>query len=217
MSQKRTLPETASVAIPMGEVKLHAPSADRNAAAIRDIVLHYAPSKGRALEIASGTGQHVVTLARALPDVIWQPSDIEPDRRASIDAWAVEADNILAACHLDATSPGWASDHAAQNLILAVNLLHLISAPEAEAVINGAAQALAPGGRLMVYGPFLRGGETTSEGDANFHASLRAQDAEIGYKDDFDVIDWMHASGLALVDVVEMPANNLCLIAARPA
>lgn len=76
--------------------------------------------------------------------------------------------------------------------------------------------ALAPGGRFVLYGPFLRGGETTSEGDARFDASLRAGDPEIGYKDDFDVIDWLHAAGLALIDVVEMPANNLSFVAERP-
>jgi len=216
MTPKRRLPKIASVAFPLGDAKLNAPSAERNAAAIREVLLAFAPQTGKALEIASGTGQHVVGFARALPDLIWQPSDIDADRRASIDAWAAEAglDNILAARHLDAATPGWANT-AEPDLILVVNLLHLISEIEARTVIQEASKALAPNGRLFLYGPFLRSGETTSEGDAKFHASLREQDPAIGYKDDFDVIDWMHNAGLELIEVIEMPANNLCLIASR--
>ena len=76
-------------------------------------------------------------------------------------------------------------------------------------------KALAPGGRFVLYGPFLRNGETTSDGDARFHASLRAADPEVGYKDDFDIVDWLHAAGLTLVEVVEMPANNLAFVSER--
>ena len=79
--------------------------------------------------------------------------------------------------------------------------------------LTGIAAALAPGGTAFLYGPFLRDGQATSEGDARFHASLRAQDAAIGYKD----LDWILArlSPLA-VCVTEMPANNLMLIARAP-
>ena len=94
--------------------------------------------------------------------------------------------------------------------------MHLISTPEARTLITEAAQALAPRGRFVLYGPFLRDGEATSDGDARFDASLRAQDPEIGYKDDFEVIDWLHEAGLDLIDVVEMPANNLGIVAHRP-
>jgi len=216
MTPKRRLPKTASVAFRLGDAKLNAPSAERNAAAIREVLLAFAPQTGKALEIASGTGQHVVKFARALPDLIWQPSDIDTARRASIDAWAAEAglDNILTARHLDAATPGWANT-AEFDLILVVNLLHLISEIEARTVIQEASSALVPNGRLFLYGPFLRSGETTSEGDARFHTSLREQDPAIGYKGDLDVIDWLHSAGLELIKVIEMPANNLCLIASR--
>ena len=100
---------------------------------------------------------------------------------------------------------------------LAFNLLHLISENEARILITEVAQALAPGGLFILYGPFLRDGETTSDGDRSFDASLRAQDPEIGYKDDWDVIDWIHANWLDLVQVVEMPANNMAFVARRPA
>ncbi|MFO7770997.1 MAG: DUF938 domain-containing protein, partial [Roseovarius gahaiensis] len=134
-----------------------------------------------------------------------------------IDAWATTANapNLRPAIELDATAPGWGTAQAGQNMILLVNLMHLISTPEAKTVFAEVAKALAPQGRFILYGPFLRDGEATSEGDARFDASLRAQDPEIGYKDDFDVIDWLHDAGLDLVDVVEMPANNLALVSQK--
>jgi hypothetical protein len=92
-----------------------------------------------------------------------------------------------------------------------VNLLHLISQPAAENVIAESARALSNAGSLMVYGPFLRNGIATSEGDASFHASLRSQDPAIGYKE----IGWLTAAmthaGLR-VNQHEMPANNLFVI-----
>ena len=217
MPRRLNLPDTASLADPMQDGRLNAPSAERNAAPITALLHHHAPDQGAALEIASGTGQHVAAFAAALPGLTWQPSEIDATRRASIDAWAqgTDLENIKPAIALDATSPGWGAGCAGQNLVLVVNLLHLISESEAITLIREAAQALAPAGRLIVYGPFLRDGETTSDGDARFDASLRAQDPEIGYKDDFDVIDWLHEAGLELVDVVEMPANNLSFVARR--
>ncbi|HAM90641.1 MAG TPA: methyltransferase, partial [Rhodobacteraceae bacterium] len=83
---------------------------------LRDV----APATGHALEIASGTGQHIVQLAAALPGLIWQPSDIDPARLASIAAWADDAPlpNLRSACRLDATKVGWAEKHANQDVIL---------------------------------------------------------------------------------------------------
>jgi len=138
-------------------------------------------------------------------------------RRASIDAHAAEAarPNLRPALALDATAPGWGTIHAGQSLIVLINLLHLISTPEARTLIAEVARALAPGGRCAFYGPFLRDGRTTSEGDARFHASLIAQDPEIGYKDLAEVQDWLAGTGLARIETREMPANNLFLVAER--
>ena len=213
----RRLPPSASVANPLDNAKLSAPSALRNAEEICAVLKRFGPAKGRALEIASGTGEHVVRFAPALPGLIWQPSELDPDRRASIDAWVSEAelDNIRLSIPLNAAVPGWGAKHAGQDLVVLVNLLHLISIADAECLIGEVAQALAPGGRFVLYGPFLRDGVATSDGDARFHASLTATDPKIGYKDYQQVLDWMRAAGLTPVDVVDMPANNLCLIAAR--
>jgi SAM-dependent methyltransferase len=219
LSRRLNLPDTASVAHPSDDGRMFAPSAARNAADIAALVAQHAPASGRALEIASGTGEHAVIFARAMPGLDWQPTDIDPARRASVDAHAAAAGlaNLRAAIELDATASGWGAAHAGQDLIVLVNLLHLISTAEARTLIAEVALALAPGGMFILYGPFLRDGETTSDGDSTFHASLRAQDPEIGYKDDWDVIDWIHANWLDLVQVVEMPANNMAFVARRPA
>ncbi len=219
MSRRLNLPDTASVAHPSDDGRMFAPSAARNAADIAALVAQHAPVSGRALEIASGTGEHAVVFAKAVPGLDWQPTDIDAARRASVDAHAALAGlpNLRPAIALDATAPGWGAAHAGQDLIVLVNLLHLISENEARILIAEVAQTLAPGGLFILYGPFLRDGETTSEGDRSFDASLRAQDPEIGYKDDWDVIDWIHANWLELVQVVEMPANNMAFVARRPA
>lgn len=217
MSRKLDLPDTASVATPSGDGRMFAPSAARNVHDIATLVAHHAPAKGRALELASGTGEHVVIFAHRMPDLDWQPSDIDPARRASVDAHAAVANlpNLRPAIALDATVAGWSDTHGGQDLIVLVNLLHLISRSEAKTLIAEASDALVTGGLLVLYGPFLRDGETTSQGDASFHASLIAQDPDIGYKDDWDIIDWIQSKRLALVQVMEMPANNMAFVARR--
>ena len=215
---QRPLPPSASVAEPREGDRLFAPSAARNAGPIAELLADVAPTRGRALEIASGTGQHVVTFAARLPGLTWQPTEPDAARRASIDAHARDAGraNILAARPLDACTPGWAAAHGGQHLIVLCNLLHLVPMDEALALLDEVPLALAPGGRFVVYGPFRRAGRLTSDGDARFDAELRAADPRIGYKEIDAVRDRLAASGLTLVEIREMPANNLALVAKRP-
>lgn len=214
----RHIPSVAGYAGDDSGGKQFAPAADRNKQALADLLDHVAPKTGNALELASGTGQHVVTYAARLPGLTWQPTEIDAGRRASIDLYVGEAGlkNVATAIELDATGAGWGADHGGNALIVLANLLHLISNDEAQTLITEAAHALAPGGIFVIYGPFMRGGELTSDGDRDFHASLQAQDPETGYKDDFDVMDMLQAAGLEMAHVVEMPANNLVLAARRP-
>ncbi|GGH20873.1 Protein of unknown function [Cribrihabitans marinus] len=209
---RRPLPPQASVATPGEGGRLVAPAASRNAEALGDLLARVAPAQGRALELASGTGQHVAAFAERFPALQWQPTEIAPARRASIDAYCKALPNVAPALELDATRPGWSAEHPGQDLILLVNLLHLISAPEAETLIAEAARALSPGGTLAIYGPFMRSGALTSDGDRRFHAALSAQDPAIGYKDDQDILDLGAAAGLEVAERVEMPANNLALV-----
>ena len=214
---KRKTPEGASFVEANEGAKLFAPSAARNLAPIASELAQIAPPRGKTLEIASGTGQHIIAHAKAHPGILWQPSEIDKDRIASIDAYVTQAalSNLAPAIELDATASGWGTT-VRYDLMLLSNLLHLISAQEAQTILSEAAQALSPKGRFMIYGPFIRSGKLTSEGDANFHASLRTQDPEIGYKDD----TWLEATaqdaGLKLYRKTEMPANNVAFTFAKP-
>lgn len=212
----RKLPPTASVATPTDSAKLQAPAAMRNSDALCRLLQEHAPHRGRALELASGTGQHVTAFAKALPGLQWHPSDIAPDRLDSISAYRAESGltNIAPAIPLDATEPGWHERVQDMDLVIVVNLLHLISIPEAQTLISEAAQSLTKAGVFILYGPFKRGGALTSEGDARFDAQLRQSDPAIGYKNDSGVRHRLEACGLSNITTIEMPANNLAFIAA---
>ncbi len=213
---KRALPASASVATQGAGSRLVAPAATRNAAALCALLVEMAPSSGHALEIASGTGQHVAEFAKTLPDVTWQPTEVDPERRASIDAYAADYPNVAPAAELDASAPGWHKQFGGQDLIVLINLLHLVSWPEVEVFLHEAALALGPGGRLILYGPFMRNGALTSSGDERFHAALASQDPDIGYKNDTEIKARLHHHGLQVHHIVDMPANNLAFVAERP-
>ncbi|MEP2530126.1 DUF938 domain-containing protein [Shimia sp.] len=218
MSNLRIPPKMASVATPTSDDKLFSPSAARNTKAIVALMKQKAPATGTALELASGTGQHIVELARACPNLRWQPSEFDKARHPSITAYVAQAEltNVAPVVALDATTSSWGRQHHGQDLIFLANLLHLISHTEAETLVHEAAQALAPGGMLIIYGPFMRDNKLISDSDAAFHASLQAQDATIGYKCRSDVIVWGTDALLEVSDIVDMPANNLALCWRKP-
>ena len=214
MVYRTKLPDTASVAVSQGDGRLFAPSAERNSAPIVNLIKRIAPEPGNALEIASGTGQHIVQLALSLPNIIWSPSDVEGERLKSISAW-VESENLLnikPPIYLDATETGWAKSLPKSNFILLVNLLHLISWDETEILIGELSIALKTKGIALVYGPFMRNGQLISEGDKNFHTSLIQTDPDIGYKNDLEMLTLFSNSGLVHLETVEMPANNAAFV-----
>ena len=201
-----------------GDARISAPSALRNRDAIAAQLVRLAPAAGRALELASGTGEHVIRFAAVMPGLDWQPTEPDAARRDSIAAWTVwaGAPNVRPPRPVDAARPGWSGDHGPVDLIVVVNLLHLIAEDEAATVLAEAARALAPAGLAVIYGPFLRDGTATSAGDAAFDAHLRAQDPAIGYKDVAATRAQLAAAGLRHVETVDMPANNLLLAVTRP-
>lgn len=213
MQDKPDIPPVHSHADPHhADGRLSAPAATRNAGPIVAALEGRLPKTGRVLEIAAGTGQHAVALARANPGLVWQPTDVAPDRLASIDAWtaAEGLSNVVPARPLDATQPGWQAGPV--EAVFLSNLLHLLPERDAAHVIAGAARALVAGGRFFIYGPFREAGGYRSEGDADFDARLRASDPEIGYKS----VDWVQeqagAAGFAAAERLELPANNLILV-----
>jgi hypothetical protein len=206
------LPDTGAPTDAQG--RRHSPSALRNAPAILAALQAY-NLQGNLLEIASGSGYHAAQIAPHFSNLIWQPTDYDAENLPSITAWTQATANIRPALQLDATAKGWHKDHPNQDAILLINLLHLIPSTAAITLLNESAQALTPGGHGFFYGPFLRNGQTTSEGDANFHASLQAQNPKIGYKN----LDWAIAQLTAqnlTVTIQDLPANNILLIAQKP-
>ena len=208
------LPDTASVANSKSDGRLLSPSAERNSAPIVNLIKRIAPETGEALEIASGTGQHIVQLALSLPNLSWLPSEVEENRLKSITAWIKNENllNIKPPLYLDATETGWSKTVRQSDFILLVNLLHLISLNETETLIGELSKALKKTGIALVYGPFMRNGQLTSEGDKNFHYSLIRTDPDIGYKNDLDILTFFSNSGLFCLETVEMPANNLAFV-----
>ncbi len=214
MVYRTKLPETASVANSKGDARLFAPSAEKNSAPIVNLIKQIAPKSGEAFEIASGTGQHIVKLALSLPNLSWSPSEVDEERIKSISAWikAENLSNIKPPLHLDATETGWSKSLPQSDFILLVNLLHLISWSETEILISELSKALKTEGIALIYGPFMRNGELTSEGDRKFHVSLNQTEPDIGYKDDLDMQRLFSNFGLSCLEKVEMPANNLAFV-----
>lgn len=214
----RSLPPTAGFAEALEDGRLFAPSAARNQDPITQVLRQIAPKRGRALEIASGTGQHIIAFAQACPGLIWVPTDVDVQRLASIQTYVRNAQlsNLSPPLKLDATAPGWSHKAGPVDLIVLVNLLHLISDTQARTVVHEICSALAPGATALIYGPFLRDGETISDADAQFHATLREADPKIGYKDARHVIDWAAEAGAPAIRQIEMPANNIAFILSKP-
>ena len=218
MSYRQNLPETASVANYESDGRLNAPSAIRNAKPIVELVKKTAIKSGNALEIASGTGQHVVKLTSALPHLNWQPSDVDEARIKSICCWSNDQHltNLKPPCLLDATTEGWGTKHNNQDLILLVNLLHLISIKETKILIKEMFKALSSNGLSIIYGPFMRSGKLVSKNDMDFHHSLINTDPDLGYKNDVDILNLFGEAGLVHLSTAKMPANNLAFILQKP-
>ncbi len=195
--------------------KQRAPAAERNSQPIEKVLAQSLPASGLVLEIASGTGQHAVHMARAFPHVSWQPSDADPVARDSIAAWREEAAlaNLLAPLALDVLDQPWPM--ASADAVVCINMIHIAPWDCALALFRGAAAILPAGGLLYLYGPFRFHGAFTAESNAAFDASLRARDPAWGVRDLDDIEPAAAAAGLALADTVAMPANNHSLLFRR--
>jgi SAM-dependent methyltransferase len=211
---RKNIPSTASVVQEKSGGCLHSPAAERNLVHIIELVRSYLPISGNVLEIASGTGQHIIELAAAVPNLVWQPSDIDEARLNSITLRSLEKPlpNLLPPIKLDVTDKDWSAFCPNQDFIFLVNLLHLVSESEVRAAISGISQSLVQGGRCAIYGPFMRDGAFTSSGDKAFHQSLIEADPDIGYKDNTWMLDLFRQHELEAIKILEMPANNLAFV-----
>jgi hypothetical protein len=194
--------------------KRHAPATERNRDAILAALAEILPGRGLVLEIASGTGQHAVAFAGALPGVEWQPSDGDPTAIDSIAAWREEAglSNLRAPLVLD-VEQAWAIDRA--DAVVCINMVHIAPWSAALALFAGAARVLTAGAPLVLYGPYCFAGRYTSPSNEAFDASLRARDPSWGVRDLVDLEAAARARGFALETILAMPANNHVVVFRR--
>jgi SAM-dependent methyltransferase len=193
-------------------MKPYAESCEQNRAPIQAVLEDLFADRRRVLEIASGTGQHAVYFAQAMPHLTWQTSEL-PENHAGIQAWLDEAGlpNVLPPLAINVTSPAWPLSQPF-DAVFNANTVHIVSWPAVEAMFAGIGQALAPGGILYLYGPFNYGGNFTSESNARFDVWLKNRDPRSGVRD-FEAIDRLAAAqGLTLLRDVAMPANNRSLV-----
>lgn len=204
-----------AIAARMTDRRQFAPAAARNRDAILAVLRRHLPPCGQVLEIASGSGEHAVHFAAALPGCVFQPSDPGAERRASIDAWVAAAGlaNIRPALALDATDADWPV--TAADAVLCSNMIHIAPWAAARGLVRNGARVLEPGGVLFLYGPFKRGGAHTAPGNAAFDQDLRGRNPEWGIRDLEAVAAEAASLGFAAPETVEMPANNLSVIFQR--
>ena len=196
----------------MNDKCLVAPSVANNRDPILAVMRKILPAKGLALEIASGSGEHIVHFASAIPTLTFQPSDPSPEARESIAAWTEKLGlaNVRPPVALDASRPPWPLSWA--DVIFCINMLHISPWSSTLGLFNHAWEILPPGAPLYLYGPFLRQGVETAPSNLAFDASLRAQNPEWGLRDLAAVIEVARENEFMGPEVIEMPANNLSLI-----
>ena len=199
----------------MTDARRHAPATLRNREPILAVLREVLPARGTVLEIASGSGEHALYFAAALPQLSWQPTDPSPEARASIAVWREEADsaNLLLPLAIDATLAAWPIVQA--DAIVCINMIHISPWEASEGLMRAAERILPPGGPLVLYGPFLRADRPLAPSNAAFDADLKLRDPRWGLRDLDIVCDLAAKHGLARHSVIDMPANNIAVVLRR--
>ncbi|MCF8476413.1 MAG: DUF938 domain-containing protein [Pseudolabrys sp.] len=202
----------------MNDGRLDAPAFHRNHDAIWAAIAGFLDGKtGDALELGSGTGQHVVAFARQAPQLTWWPSDMMASHLASIAAYqrAAGLGNLRAPQFIDLTDTGWNwqgdATTDALTAMVCINVIHIAPWRVAQNLMAGASRLLRRGGYLFLYGPYKRNGQHSAPSNEAFDASLRARNPDWGVRDLDDVTALANGNGLTLVKIIDMPANNLVL------
>ncbi|OYQ42705.1 SAM-dependent methyltransferase [Rhodoferax sp. TH121] len=193
------------------------PSAERNKQPILETLQTFLPAQGTALEIASGTGQHVVWLAQHMPLWTWQPTEVHPGALYNIEVRATEADlaNVNVALPLDVCKTPWQLEDTPFDLILCINMLHIAPWAACAALMQGSATHLKPGGVLVTYGPYFEADVVPTQSNLDFDQSLRTHDPSFGIRQLADVQAQAALACLHLQARHAMPANNLLLVWGR--
>ena len=196
------------------------PAAERNKQPILEVLQSVVPATGRALEIASGTGQHVHWFATHMPAWTWQPTEVQRGALYNIEVRIAEAAlvNALDPIQLDVRTQPWfkpEADAAHFDLIFCANMLHIAPWEACIALMEGSGQHLTSGGVLVTYGPYFETGLPTAPSNTDFDQSLRAHDAAWGIRWRHEVEAQAARSGLELKARHAMPSNNLLLVWGR--
>jgi SAM-dependent methyltransferase len=204
----------------MTSAMLSSPAALRNRGPILEVLRRHLPATGAVLELASGSGEHIAHFAAAFPALVLQPSDPDPQARASIVERVAQGglSNVRAPLCVDAGADDWqlpADIAASLAAIVCINMIHVSPWSATLGLLRGAARLLPPGGLLFLYGPYRRGGRHTAPSNDAFDRDLRARDPDWGVRNVEDIIAEGLAQRLALAEIVEMPANNLSLLLRR--
>jgi hypothetical protein len=196
----------------MSDARREAPAVARNRDPILAVLRGVLPARGLVMEVASGTGEHCAHFAAGLPELTFQPTEPEPEGRASVDAWCTGLANVRAALALDAASDAWPVDRA--DAVLCINMAHIAPWQATLGLLRGAARVLGAGAPLVLYGPWIRPGVVTAPSNLDFDASLRERNPDWGLRRLDDLVAAAGAD-FAAPEVVEMPANNVTLVLRR--
>ncbi|KAM4598541.1 methyltransferase-like 26 B [Polymixia lowei] len=200
---------------------LVSPLAERNweglCSVLEDVLEDQSHRELFALELGSGTGQHVIHFAQKIPFITWQPSDIKEESKDSINAYiaATKAKSVLQPVHLDASEPWekWAGlPRNSCDVVIAINLLQYSPFKTAEGTFSGSGQILRQNGLLIAYGAYAINGIITPSCNEDLDAELRKMNPEWGLPD-IDVLRQLaYGNGLRMERIIEMEEYNKCLI-----
>ena len=199
----------------MSDDRQYAPATLRNRDFILDVLRDVLPTTGVILEVASGSGEHVVHFARNLPSLVFQPSDPDPDARLSVAAWAraTGLTNVRAPISLDVSEPVWPI--ASANAIICINMVHISPWEATLGLMKGAAAILPRGSPLYLYGPYVRKGLATAPSNVAFDRNLRDRNSTWGLRDLEAVAAMARSAAFSAPVITEMPANNLSVVFRR--
>jgi len=200
---------------PMTDHRLYAPATSRNRDPILKVLRTVLPAKGAVLEVASGSGDHIVHFARHLPHLTFQPTDRSSEALASISAWVEAAcvDNVRPPLFLDASASLWPIPVA--DAIICINMVHISPWRATIGLISRAAAILPPGAPLYLYGPFKVKGVHTARSNQEFDRGLHDSDPAWGVRDVAAVAALARSAGFSEPIITDMPANNLSVVFRR--
>jgi hypothetical protein len=192
-------------------------SAERSKQPILDELKQLLPPRGKVLEIASGTGQHMMHFAAALPDIDWQPTDYTTEDFPAIAARrdAANLRNVADPVRLDVVDTRWPVDSDFGAIICINSDPRLAVGDDARPVRRALPGICARRPVWSRSGAYREGGQHTVPSNVAFDEWLKAKDRRFGVRNLEDVEDVARASGFSRVRLARLPANNLLVAFAR--